>query len=89
MGLIAPGARLLAAAFTFALIFALAVPAEAARRSKTRFDGIRDCERTGSAQFLRHNPAFKRFLIDRATDTLAFLWDKLGGPPRPFPDLLK
>ena len=78
MGLIAPGARLLAAAFTFALIFALAVPAEAARRSKTRFDGIRDCERTGSAQFLRHNPAFKRFLIDRADVEVDKYADRIG-----------
>jgi prolyl oligopeptidase len=27
--------------------------------------------------------------IDRATDTLAFLWDKLGGPPRSLSDLLE
>ena len=27
--------------------------------------------------------------IDRATDTLAFLWDKLGGPARPLSALLK
>jgi hypothetical protein len=49
-----------------ALILALAAPAGAAPRSKTRFDGIRDCERIGSAQFLRQNPAFRRFSIDRA-----------------------
>jgi len=28
-------------------------------------------------------------LIDRATDTLSFLWDKLGGPVREFPDLVR
>jgi prolyl oligopeptidase len=27
--------------------------------------------------------------IDRATDTLAFLWDKLGGPVRQFGELAK
>jgi prolyl oligopeptidase len=27
--------------------------------------------------------------IDRATDTLSFLWDKLGGPPRSLAELLK
>jgi hypothetical protein len=50
-----------------ALLLALALPASAAPRSKTKFDGIRDCERLGSVQFKRHNPAFKRFVIDRAT----------------------
>ena len=56
----------LKALFIGALILALAAPAGAAPRSKTRFDGIRDCERIGSAQFLRQNTAFKRFIIDRA-----------------------
>lgn len=49
-----------------ALVLALTMPGAAMPRSKTRFDGIRDCERTGSAQFMRQNPAFKRFVIDRA-----------------------
>jgi hypothetical protein len=48
------------------LLAALALPATAAPRTKTRFDGIRDCERLGAVQFKRHNPAFRRFLIDRA-----------------------
>jgi hypothetical protein len=64
-------------------LFALAAvafvpPADAARRSATRFDGIRDCERAGYTQFLRHNPTFKRFTIDRAhveTDKFA---DRVG-----------
>lgn len=61
-----------------AVLFALVAPADAARRSATRFDGIRDCERTGYTQFLRHNPAFKRFTIDRTqveTDKFA---DRVG-----------
>jgi hypothetical protein len=78
VGLTIRGARLFAAALTFALIVALAVPAEAARRTKTRFDGIRDCERTGSAQFLRHNPTFKRFLIDRANVEVDKYVDRVG-----------
>ena len=55
------------------LIFALigtvtfaAPTAEAANRSKTRFDGIRDCERTANLQMRRNNPAFRRFTIDRS-----------------------
>ena len=50
-----------------ALLLALALPATAAQRAKTRFDGIRDCERLAAVQFKRHNPVFRRLLIDRAT----------------------
>jgi hypothetical protein len=49
-----------------ALLLALALPAAAAPRTKTRFDGIRDCERLAAVQFKRHNAAFRRFIIDRA-----------------------
>jgi len=61
-----------------ALLLALAAPADAARRGKTRFDGIRDCERSGSAQFLRHNPAFRRFVIDRSDVTVDKFADQVG-----------
>jgi hypothetical protein len=50
-----------------ALLLAAAASADAAPRAKTRFDGIRDCERLGAVQFKRHNPAFRRFVIDRAS----------------------
>jgi hypothetical protein len=49
-----------------AVALALAAPAAAAPRAKTRFDGIRDCERLGAIQFRRNDPAFRRFHIDRA-----------------------
>ena len=49
-----------------ALVVALTLSASSAPRAKTKFDGIRDCERLGAVQFKRHNPAFKRFIIDRA-----------------------
>jgi hypothetical protein len=49
-----------------ALVLALTISALAVPRTKTRFDGIRDCERTGAIQFMRHNAQFKRFIIDRA-----------------------
>lgn len=61
-----------------ALLLALALPAGAAPRSKTKFDGIRDCERLGSVQFKRHNPAFKRFIIDRANVDTDRYADKVG-----------
>ena len=63
MGVTAPGLKPLIAG---ALLLALVLPSAAAPRAKTRFDGIRDCERLGAVQFKRHNPAFRRFVIDRA-----------------------
>ena len=51
-------------------MLALTLPSMAAPRAKTKFDGIRDCERLAAVQFKRHDPAFKRFMIDRsAVDT--------------------
>jgi hypothetical protein len=61
-----------------ALMLALAAPAAAAPRAKTRFDGIRDCERLGAAQFRRHEPTFKRFTIDRAKVSVDKFADKVG-----------
>jgi hypothetical protein len=63
LGVTALGLKLL---LTGALLLAFALPATAAPRAKTRFDGIRDCERLAAVQFKRHNPAFRRFIIDRA-----------------------
>ncbi len=63
MGITAPGLTPLLAGV---LLLALSLPATAAPRAKTRFDGIRDCERLAAVQFKRHNPAFRRFTIDRA-----------------------
>ena len=68
----------LATALTCALLLATAAPAEAAPRSKTRFDGIRDCERTGNLQLRRHNPSFRRFLIDRANVNSERYADRVG-----------
>lgn len=67
MGLRPAGWRVagLTSALTGAILFA-APAAEAANRAKTRFDGIRDCERTGNLQLRRHNPSFRRFTIDRS-----------------------
>lgn len=60
------------------LALALAAPAAAAPRAKTRFDGIRDCERLARVQFQRHNPAFKRFTIDRSDVKVDKYADKVG-----------
>ena len=55
-----------------------ALPADAAPRAKTRFDGIRDCERLGAVQFRRHDPAFRRFTIDRSRVEVDNYADSVG-----------
>jgi hypothetical protein len=62
-------------AFLFLLI---AAADAAAQRARTRFDGIRDCERSGRLQFVRHNPAFRRFVIDRAGIDVDRYSDRVG-----------
>ena len=66
------------AALACVLALALAAPAAAAPRANTRFDDLRDCERLGSAQFRRHDPAFRRFAIDRAQVTVERFAEKVG-----------
>ncbi len=61
-----------------AVLASLAATADAAPRAKTRFDGIRDCERLAAVQFKRHNPAFRRFTIDRAKVTVDRFSDHIG-----------
>jgi hypothetical protein len=61
-----------------AIILALAAPEASAQRTKTRFDGIRDCERSGRIQFFRHNPTFRRFVIDRAGVDVDRFSDQVG-----------
>jgi hypothetical protein len=53
-----------------AVLTSLAATANAGPRAKTRFDGIRDCERLAAVQFKRHNAAFRRFTIDRSRVTV-------------------
>jgi len=40
------------------------IPAQAQR---TRFQGITQCSRFASVQFSRHDPSFRRFVIERIT----------------------
>ena len=62
-----------------AVLASLAATADAAPRAKTRFDGIRDCERLAAVQFRRHNAAFRRFTIDRARVSVDRFADRVGG----------
>jgi hypothetical protein len=61
-----------------AVLASLAATADAAPRAKTRFDGIRDCERLAAVQFKRHNPAFRRFTVDRSNVTVDRYSDRVG-----------
>jgi hypothetical protein len=45
---------------------------------RTKFDGLRQCERAAAVQFRRHDPAFKRFMIDRASVFEDKFADKIG-----------
>lgn len=74
----ASGLRTAAGALLLALALIQAFPADAAPRIKTRFDGIRDCERLAAIQFRRHDPAFKRFTVDRAAVTTNKFADMVG-----------
>ena len=62
-----------------AVLASLAATADAAPRAKTRFDGIRDCERLAAVQFRRHNVAFRRFTIDRSKVSVDRFSDRVGG----------
>ena len=61
-----------------ALLLAVTAADASAQRTKTRFDGIRDCERSGRLQFFRHNPSFRRFVIERAGIDVDRFGDRVG-----------
>ncbi len=64
-------------AFTIALLgLVLAAPAALAQR--TTFDGLVGCERYAAVEFKRRNPAFRRFVIDRASVAVDRFADKVG-----------
>ena len=54
--------RLAAAGILLAALFF----SSSASAQRNKFDGLRQCERHASAQFRKHNPQFRRFVIDRA-----------------------
>ena len=54
----------------------LAAPAVLAQR--TTFDGLVGCERYAAVEFKRRNPAFRRFVIDRASVAVDRFADKIG-----------
>jgi hypothetical protein len=56
----------------------LVLAATPAASQKTRFDGLLGCERRAAVQFKLHNPAFRRFLIERATVEVDRFADRVG-----------
>jgi hypothetical protein len=65
-------------ALAFILALTAAAPAVAAPRAKTRFDGIRDCERLAAIQFKRLNASFRQFTIQRGKVSVDKYADKVG-----------
>jgi hypothetical protein len=64
-------------AFAIALLgLLLTAPAVIAQR--TTFDGLLGCERYAAVEFKRRNPAFRRFVIDRASVVVDRFADKVG-----------
>jgi hypothetical protein len=49
---------------SIAALILSAIPAQAQR---TRFQGITQCSRFASVQFARHDPSFRRFVIERVS----------------------
>jgi hypothetical protein len=66
--------RIIAAGVLLAALFFS--PSASAQRNK--FDGLRQCERYASAQFRKHNPQFRRFVIDRASVSEDKYADQIG-----------
>ena len=49
-----------------------------ASAQRNKFDGLRQCERLGSAQMRKANPQFRRFVIDRASVSEDKYADQIG-----------
>jgi hypothetical protein len=56
----------------------LVLAATPAASQKTRFDALLGCERHAAVQFKLHNPAFRRFVIERASVEVDRFADKVG-----------
>jgi hypothetical protein len=49
------------------IFFYLALLSPMSWAQTSQFDGLRGCERIAAVQFKRHNPAFRRFRIERTS----------------------
>jgi hypothetical protein len=64
--------------FWFTALAAVLLLPTAASAQRTKFDGLRQCERFGALQFRKHNPAFRRFMIDRSSVSEDKFVDQVG-----------
>lgn len=64
--------------FAFTVLAAALMLPSAASAQRTKFDGLRQCERYGALQFRKQNPAFRRFLIDRSSVSEDRFADQVG-----------
>ena len=64
--------------FVAAVLVLLVAAVSPAASQKTRFDALLGCERRGAVQFKVHDPAFRRFLIDRASVEVDRFADRVG-----------
>lgn len=62
----------------FLALIVLAGGAAEAFAQRTKFDGLRQCERFGAVQFRRQEPGFRRFMIDRSAATSDRFAERVG-----------
>jgi hypothetical protein len=65
-------------AMAAALLFGLLLPGSPAIAQRTTSDGLLGCERYAAVEFKRRNPAFRRFVIDRASVAVDRFADRVG-----------
>ena len=65
-------------AIAIVLLIGLLLAGPPAGAQRTTFDGLIGCERYGAVEFKRRNPAFRRFVIDRASVAVDRFADRVG-----------
>ena len=60
------------------LLIGLLLAGPPASAQRTTFDGLIGCERYAAVEFKRRNPAFRRFVIDRASVAVDRFADRVG-----------
>jgi hypothetical protein len=53
-------------------------PASVAHAQRTSYQGLTECSHRAVMQFMRHDPAFKRFVIDRSSVSEDKYADRVG-----------
>ena len=61
-----------------ALVIVCVAGGTPAQAQRNKFDGLRQCERHAAVQFRKDNPAFRRFMINRASVSEDKYADQVG-----------